>query len=106
MLENAQSHLVLPAIAFAESVWIVRNSKKSAVSVDSLLECIDRDQRIEIYPLNKWVVERTVQLSTIKEMHDRQIVATALTMQFSGDDSALITCDRNITESKLVPIIW
>ncbi|MEL7353975.1 MAG: hypothetical protein AAF050_11640 [Cyanobacteria bacterium J06649_5] len=76
------------------------------MSVDSLLECIDRDQRIEIYPLNKWVVERTIQLSTIKEMHDRQIVATALTIQFSGDNSALITCDRNITESKWVPIIW
>lgn len=33
VLDSAESKLVVPAIAFAESVWIVRKSKNSAVSV-------------------------------------------------------------------------
>ncbi len=59
-----------------------------------------------IYPLDKDVIEKTISLSAINEMHDRQITATALVLASKGDEVQLLTCDSNITASGLVPIIW
>lgn len=70
------------------------------------LDAISADFRIKIHPLDRAVVEKTIVMSAINEMHDRQIVATALVMQDNGEDVALLTCDRNITQSNLIPIVW
>ncbi len=106
VLSDAASQLVLPAIALAEAVWIVGQGKTDITSVASLWEAVSRDPKIEVYPLNQAVIARTLKLSAINEMHDRQIVATALVIQDSGEEVALLTCDRNITASNLVPVIW
>ena len=45
-------------------------------------------------------------LSTINEMHDRQIVATALVLANRGETVQLLSCDKNIIASGLVPIVW
>jgi hypothetical protein len=45
-------------------------------------------------------------LTSLIEMHDRLIVATALYLARAGESVALLTCDVNITASGLVPIIW
>jgi hypothetical protein len=45
-------------------------------------------------------------LSTINEMHDRQIAATALVLGNQGDNVRLLICDQNITASGLVTIVW
>ncbi|BAZ16639.1 hypothetical protein NIES4071_85170 [Calothrix sp. NIES-4071] len=42
----------------------------------------------------------------IGEMHDRQIVATAMVLEQQGEKVALLSCDQNITASGLVTIIW
>jgi hypothetical protein len=39
-------------------------------------------------------------------MHDRQIVATALVLASKGEIVQLLSCDKNIIASGLVPIIW
>jgi hypothetical protein len=39
-------------------------------------------------------------------MHDRQIVATALVLQAAGEKVVLLTKDRNITESGVIPVLW
>jgi hypothetical protein len=39
-------------------------------------------------------------------MHDRQIVETAMILQDRGEIVALLTCDRNITASGVISIIW
>jgi hypothetical protein len=39
-------------------------------------------------------------------MHDRQIVATAIILQNQGETVALLTCDRNITDSGVISVIW
>ena len=106
VLGDPASEIILPATAFAELVWIVSRGKTSIPSVESLLKALVDDSRIEIYPLNRAVVERTIKLNAINEMHDRQIVATVLVIQDAGEEVALLTCDRNITQSNLVPIIW
>ncbi|MEL6816720.1 MAG: hypothetical protein AAFP03_18220, partial [Cyanobacteria bacterium J06598_3] len=80
--------------------------KKSTLSVESVLRSVSEDPRLEVYPLDLAVIARTVGLTAIKEMHDRQIVATALVLQSQGEKVSLLTCDRNITDSNLVPTIW
>jgi len=52
------------------------------------------------------VVARTLSLTSIREMHDRQIVATALILADAGTLTALVTRDQNITLSGLVPVVW
>jgi PIN domain nuclease of toxin-antitoxin system len=106
ILSEPTSELVLPAIALAESVWIVSRGKTSIASVETLVQIVNLDPRVVIHPLDQTVVEKTIQLSTINEMHDRQIVATALVIQAQGEQVALVTCDQNITAANLVTIVW
>jgi PIN domain nuclease of toxin-antitoxin system len=106
ILTDPSSDLILPAIALAESVWIISRGKTSIPSVEGLLSILKGDNRFSIYPLDFTVIEEGVKLITINEMHDRQIVATALVVQKQIHQVALITCDQNITASNLVTIIW
>ena len=106
ILSDSASQLILPAIALAEAVWIVDRNRTSISSVTNLLDAINADPRIVIYPVDKAVIEQSISLSAIAEMHDRLIVATAIVLQSREDKIALLTCDRNITASELVTIIW
>ncbi len=106
ILANSDSQLILPAIALAEAVWIVDRARTSIPSVVDLLDAVSADPRIAIYPLDKAVIEQSISLSAITEMHDRLIVATALILENRGENIALLTCDRNITASSLISIIW
>jgi PIN domain nuclease of toxin-antitoxin system len=106
ILSNFDSQLVLPAIALAEAAWIVERGKTSIPSVNALFNAINSDSRIAVYPLDQTIIDRTLSLLTIQEMHDRQIVATAVILQDRGEIVALLTCDRNITASGLISIIW
>jgi PIN domain nuclease of toxin-antitoxin system len=105
ILTNADSQLILPAIAFAEAAWIVERGRTTIPSVEALLNAIAGDLRISVYPLDQAVVECGTVLSAVNEMHDRQIVATTLVLQSGSETVALLTCDQNITASKLVPIV-
>jgi PIN domain nuclease of toxin-antitoxin system len=106
VLTDSASQLILPAIALAEAVWIVDRARTSIPSVVDLLNAVSADPRIAIYPLDKAIVEKSIDLLTITEMHDRLIVATAMVLENRGDKTALLTCDRNITASGLVNLIW
>jgi hypothetical protein len=100
------SPLVLPAIALAEAVWIVERGKTSIPSVTALMNAISADPRVTIATLDQAVIQQTIGLSVIHEMHDRQIVATALLLQNQGETVSLLTCDQNITASGLVSVLW
>jgi hypothetical protein len=52
------------------------------------------------------VVSKTLDCKAINEMHDRQIVATALLAQSNGSQVAILTKDGNIEASGLVQTIW
>jgi hypothetical protein len=52
------------------------------------------------------ILDLSLNLTAVAEMHDRQIVATALQLASAGSSVALLTCDRNITASGLVPVVW
>ena len=57
-------------------------------------------------PLDRTIIEQSINFSAITEMHDRLIVATAIILSNRGEEIALLTCDRNITASNLLNIIW
>ena len=105
ILSNPDSQLVIPATTLAEAVWIVERGRTSIPSAKNLLSAVEADPRVVIYPLDKDVIETTMSLSAINEMHDRQIAATVLVLTSKGEDVQLLTCDLNITASGLVPII-
>lgn len=77
-----------------------------ALTVSDVLTAIDNDPRITVLPLDRSVIERSNGLTAIGEMHDRQIVATALVFQDQSETVDLLTKDGNITASGLVAIIW
>ncbi|WP_250123537.1 PIN domain-containing protein [Chroococcidiopsis sp. CCMEE 29] len=106
ILADSNSSLVLPAIALAEAVWIVERGKTSIPSAQALLNAVNFDPRVTLYPLNQPIIKQTLNLLSIHEMHDRQIVATAILLQNQGDTIALLTCDQNITASSIVSTIW
>jgi PIN domain nuclease of toxin-antitoxin system len=106
ILSNPDSQLVIPATTLAEAVWIVERGRTSIPSAKNLLSAVKADPRVVIYPLDKDVIETTISLSAINEMHDRQIAATVLVLTSKGEDVQLLTCDLNITASGLVAIIW
>lgn len=106
ILADASSYLLLPAIALAEAMWIVEKGKTSIPSVAALLAALKADPRIEIVQLDAPIVTKTQKLTTINEMHDRQIVATAIHLQDRGEAITVVSWDQNITASGVVDVIW
>jgi PIN domain nuclease of toxin-antitoxin system len=106
ILREPSSHLILPIVALAEACWIVERGRSPSLTVTSLLQDVDADPRITIEPLTRAVLDRSLQLTSIQEIHDRQIVATALGLSNGGDTVVLLTRDQNITSSGLIPVKW
>ena len=98
--DNGEVILVVPWIVIAELFWI---AKKFAQSLDFTVEF----QKLQDHPqvvfigLNAEQVLNFANLDKVTEMHDRIIVGVAYKYGIP-----LITRDRNIKESRYVPIIW
>lgn len=106
VLDTVAADLILPATAFAEACWIVEHGRTAIPDVTTLLSIIATETRISIALLDAATVERSLTLTAIHEMHDRQIVATALLLAGRGEQVTLLTRDQNITNSGLVPVVW
>jgi PIN domain nuclease of toxin-antitoxin system len=106
VLDDLSSALVLPATAFAEACWIVERGRTPIPSVSALVGAIDAETRLTVVPLDRAVLDRSLGLTTIGEMHDRHIVATTLYLIDRGNTAHLLTRDENITGSGVVSVIW
>jgi len=104
-LNDPLSELVLPSIALAEALWIL-SSRKLGVAPAELLLAIDADPRITVYPLTREIVEVAQETDSVAEMHDRQIVATALHFSSGSERCPVLTCDESITVSGVVAVVW
>jgi PIN domain nuclease of toxin-antitoxin system len=98
--------LYLPVIALSEAAWAVEKGRCAIPSVAALLADVDADPRLTLIPLDRTILDLSVTLTGVREMHDRQIVATALHLIASGSAISLLTCDPDIVGSGLVPIVW
>ncbi len=106
-MQDPTSVLYLPVIALAEACWVIERGRTSIPSVASFLNDIDADPRIVLVPLDRAILDLSLSLTLINEMHDRQITSTALHLAAQkGSSVLLLTCDRDITASGLVPITW
>jgi PIN domain nuclease of toxin-antitoxin system len=106
-MQDPASVLYLPVIALAEACWVIEHGRTTIPSVASFLNDIDADPRIVLVPLDRAILDLSLSLTLINEMHDRQIIATALHLAaHKGSPVSLLTCDHVITASGLVPITW
>jgi hypothetical protein len=105
ILSDPASELALPAIALAEACWIAEHGRV-AIDVTAVVRAVYDDPRIEIHPLDATVVERSLQLQAVGEMHDRQILATALVLRDKGHEPKILTRDASIVAAAMVPVVW
>jgi PIN domain nuclease of toxin-antitoxin system len=106
-LQLSSSELFIPVIVLAKVCWMIENRKTSIQSAADLFASLDADLRIKIVPLTRNIVQVSTDLREIGEMHDRQIVATAVNLlKGAGIAVTIITKDANIQESGLVPVLW
>jgi PIN domain nuclease of toxin-antitoxin system len=106
VLDSPDVSLILPTVALAEALRVIQRGKARLPSWTDVLESIKSDPRIEIVPLTAAIVARAMALPIPFEMHDGQIVATALEYTSSSREIVLLTRDRQITQSGLVTVSW
>ena len=106
VLLDPASDLVLPGTAYGEACWIVEHGRVPQLTVADIRAVLDNDPRWTIFPLDREVIDASQSLTAINEMHDRQIVATAVVLARRGSIVALLTHDGDITQSRVVPVIW
>lgn len=100
------SRLILPMIALAEALFIVEKGKVQISSVADLIADVTADARISIQPLTYDILQESLTLTAIPEMHDRYIVATGLYLQSLGETVEILTKDNEIIVSKLIRVVW
>jgi predicted nucleic acid-binding protein len=107
ILDNPDARLLIPSIVLSEALFLLeRRPGLYALSETKLLQEVEQDPRMSIVALDQQIVTKTLDCKAVSEIHDRQIVATALLAQSSAIDVAILTRDENITTSGLVPVIW
>ena len=106
LLQNPESALAIPIIVLAEACWMIEHGKTSIPSSRSFLDAVAADPRVCVIPLDQAVLNKTLSLTAVTGMHDRQIVATALLLVDRGETVALLTRDANIRDSGLIPVLW
>ncbi|CEJ47109.1 type II toxin-antitoxin system VapC family toxin [Umezakia ovalisporum] len=106
ILSQPDSQLIIPTTTLAEAVWIVERGRTSIPDPKDIISIVEADPRVVIYPFDQDVLHMTMRLSGIDEMHNRQIVATALIIGSKGEYVQLLTCEENLTASGLVATVW
>ena len=106
VIEDPASQLILPAIAFAEAMYIVEKGRCAIPTVSNLVDDVQNDSRIEVYPLTAGILNLSSTLTAIPEMHDRLIVATGIYLQQLGEIVEILTKDTDITSSSLLSVRW
>ena len=99
--------LILPAIALSEALFVIEKGRTPfTITETELLQAVEDDPRFVVTPLDEAVIQKTLQCKAVPEMHDRQIVATALLAQTNGNQVAILTRDESIQNCGLVQTIW
>ena len=93
-------HIIfVPTIVLAESFYLIKK-KKIALNFAQMITKIENSENFSIIPFNLAIIKLFSDIEEF-EIHDQIIVATAKFL-----DAALITKDKEITDSKIVRTIW
>jgi PIN domain nuclease of toxin-antitoxin system len=95
--------IIIPSIVLVEIKFLYSRSRIT-VDLPTTLAHVATAGNCQIHALDERVVDR---LPTILDIHDAIIVGTAMVYRdLLGQQVALITRDKEITDSGLVPILW
>jgi len=107
VLDRSTIQVWVPVIALAEALFILEKGRTDvSLSEVELLSRIAMDERFIVIPLDETIMALTLDCKAIPEMHDRQIVATAIMAQNAGFTVTLLTRDEAIRSANLVPTLW
>jgi len=102
-LADPSNLIIVPSIVLMEIRYLYQH-RRIPLSFEAAMEQVESCSNILIVPLDISVV--TVSPIAL-DIHDAIIVGTALqAAEDFGQTAALVTIDRAITDSGLVPIIW
>lgn len=103
ILVDPISRIVIPTMVLAEIGYLYAH-KRVKTNVKNVLTGLASADNCTIYPLDERVVEY---IPAILELHDGIIVATAIVYRdVLGEEVVVITNDKSIIESGLVPTVW
>jgi PIN domain nuclease of toxin-antitoxin system len=98
--DNDEVAIIIPTIALAEIIHICEK-KKIDLKIKEVVEKIHNSSNYIPYNLNMAVLEKSISLKNITELHDRIIAATTKMIK-----AKLITKDEEITKSGVVETLW
>lgn len=102
-LADPAAQLILPALVLVE-VGFLHARRRVNTGTHDLIAYVQGSSNCAVYPLDDVVAQRAPKTLDI---HDAIIVATALVVRDSLDpDTALVTCDQQVTASGLIQVIW
>lgn len=98
--ESGEITIIIPSIVLLELLWILE--KKSLQKLfKEIIEEIDEASNYEIFPLELEIIKKVSEITSINELHDRIIVATA-----KLNNCKIITRDKEIIGSREVECVW
>jgi len=105
LLADTDNDFHLAAIVIAELVDLCTKGRTSLKLVP-LLQVLRDDERFIMHDFTAEMAMQTAKFASLPDIHDRCIVATTAEPVASGHDAVLVTKDKAIRDSGLVPTIW
>jgi len=102
-LSNPSNLIIVPSIVMLEIRYLY-NRRRISISFEEALQHIETAANVLLHPLD-------ISIATLApvelEIHDAIIVGTALYLSDELKEPVpLVTIDRTISNSRLVPVIW
>ena len=102
-LTDASNLIIIPSIVLMEIKYLYLH-KRITLSFEVTLQKIESCDNILVYPLDISIASVA---PTSLDIHDAIIVGTSIqASEEFGQPVSLVTLDKAIAESQLIPIIW
>ena len=98
--ENSATIIYIPAMVFAEILYLSEKKRITATLTDAL-DLLKNSPNFKEIPMNGEIIKSAAQITDIPELHDRIISASARLLNLE-----LITSDAKIQNSNLVRTVW
>lgn len=103
ILSDPSNLIILPSIVMMEIKYLYQH-KRITLSFEEALQQVETSENILLHPLDISVV--TIAPISL-DIHDAIIVGAAIqTAEEFAQTVSLVTIDKAITDSKIVPVVW
>lgn len=103
ILSDPSNLIILPSIVMMEIKYLYQR-KRITLSFEEAMQQVETSENILLHPLDISVV--TIAPISL-DIHDAIIVGTAIqTAKEFAQTVSLVTIDKAITDSNLVPVVW